>query len=525
MRSQRGEMFAAGDRWNILRDYVESIATGTSVNELAEHTSTTAVEVLAASSVSVSRFELERGRVKILHNRGRLSDWEEVWPQDNYYILSEYTQLMSTVGGPSRSWRGSLDNPETAGPDRDLLTRFGKRHASSFRVRVADQIWGDLYVTRDDGHQFDDEDLAVGEVLVGLMSAGLSRLELLADLSNLAYTDPLTGVGNRRAADEWLERKLGTSAAFTPVSAALCDINGLKRVNDSLGHTAGDDLLRLVASHVTRVAEQVEDVLVARLGGDEFVVLICDEDRTKVEVVERQLQELPLPQGTGLAVGAATTVLRPDPNESTKIAARSLMRLADAAQYRHKRMRTARSEPLHVVHSPNPTLLPEDAGLVIDVALRGLSASPPGSMEWRLQVVADVISQVYDVAMWWVSCHVDDVLLDVLGRILRPDSRGALAGVELPSATVYEAKAFPATLAALQGGSYTASLTEGDEAERALLARLGYVSVVAAGEPGADGRQWLVELFGDTQTSGTLFAAEPSLRALVHIAVQGAPAD
>ncbi len=114
---------------------------------------------------------------------------------------------MSTVGGQSRSWRGSLDDPDTAGPDRDLLTRVAKRHAASFRVRVADQVWGDIYVTRDEGNQFDEEDLAVGEVLAGLMSAGLSRLELLADLSDLGYTDPLTGVGNRRAADEWLERQ------------------------------------------------------------------------------------------------------------------------------------------------------------------------------------------------------------------------------------------------------------------------------------------------------------------------------
>lgn len=516
-------MFGGGDRWNILRDYVESMATGTSVNELAEHTLTTALEALAASSASVSRFELERGRVKILHNRGHLADWEEIWPHDNYYILSEYTQLMSTVGGPSRSWRGSLDDPDTAGPDRDLLTRVAKRHAASFRVLVADQVWGDLYVTRDEGDQFDEEDLAVGEVLAGLMSAGLSRLELLADLSHLAYTDPLTGVGNRRAADEWLERKLSTSPSFTPVSVVLCDVNGLKGVNDSLGHTAGDDLLRLAASHITHVAEQVDDVLVTRLGGDEFVVLICDPDKATVEVVKKQLQELQLPQGTGLAVGAATTARRPDENESTKTAARSLMRLADAAQYRHKRMRRASSDPLPDLHSPNPTLLPEDAGLVIDVALRAFSAAPSRSTEWRLQVAADVVSQVYDVATWWVSYHEDGVLFDVLGRLLRPDSRGALAGVDFQSATTYDAKHFPATLAALQGGSYIATLTEGDKAERALLARLGYVSVVAAGEPGADGRRWLVELFGDTQTSTALFAAEPSLRALVHIAVQGAP--
>lgn len=508
-----------------MRDYVQSVVTSTSVHELAEHTLITALSALAASSASVSRFELERGRVKILHNRGQLAHWEEVWPQDNYYNLSEYAQLMSVVGGPSRSWRGSLDDTNTAGPDRDLLMRIGKRHAASFRLQVADHVWGDIYVTREGGDQFGEEDLAVGEVLVGLMSAGLSRLELLADLSHLAYTDPLTGVGNRRAADEWLERKLSATDLFNPVSVVLCDINGLKGVNDSLGHTAGDDLLRLVASHLTRLAEQIGDVLVSRLGGDEFVVLICGMDNSQVTVVEEQLKGLELPHGGGLAVGAATTIHSPASNESTKIVARSLMRLADAAQYRHKRTRHAGTDLLNVVEPSPVTLLPEDAGLVIDIALRAFATAPERSLEWRLQVAADVISQVYDVATWWVSCHHDNVLADVLGRVLRPDARGVLAGVDFPSVTTYDPKRFPATLAALQGGSYTASLTQGDDSERSLLARMGYVSAVAAGESGVDGRQWLVELFGDTQTSPALFAAEPSLRALVHIAVQGAPND
>lgn len=516
-------MSGAHDRWNILRDYAESMSTSTSVNELAERTLTTALTALAASSASLARFELDRGRVKVLHNRGQLSHWEQVWPEDRYYLLSEYAQLMSTVGGESRSWRGSLDNSDTSGPDRDLLSRVEKRHAASFRVRVADQVWGDIYVTRGEGDQFDDEDLAVGEVIVGLMSAGLSRLELLTDLSDLAYTDPLTGVGNRRAADKWLERKLGVTEPCEHVSVVLCDINGLKGVNDSFGHTAGDDLLRLTASQLTMAAEEVDDVLVARMGGDEFVVLIGGADKSYVQAVEKRLADLQLPHGTGLAVGAASTIKRPDPKEPTKTTARALLRLADAVQYRHKRTRRTVSEGLVVAQAPIAALLPEDAGLVIDMALRAFADAPSRSLEWRLQVAADVISQVYDVASWWVSCNADGVLIDVLGRVLRPDARGPLSGVEMTSGKSYEAADFPATLAALRGGSYTASLTEGEETERAYLARIGYVSVVAAGEPGSDGRQWLVELLGDPKTSTALFAAEASLRALVHIAVQGAP--
>jgi len=81
---------------------------------------------------------------------------------------------------------------------------------------------------------------------------------------------------------------------------------------------------------------------------------------------------------------------------------------------------------------------------------------------------------------------------------------------------------YPATGAALEGGSFFASLTEGDPMERGFLASSGYVSVVAAGERAADGSRWLLEVFGDPQTSSGLSVAEASMRSLVHIAVRGA---
>ena len=106
--------------------------------------------------------------------------------------------------------------------------------------------------------------------------------------------------------------------------------------------------------------------------------------------------------------------------------------------------------------------------------------------------------------------------------MVRDDSRGELAQVELVSGTEFDPADFPDTARALTGGSYFASLTEGDPAERAFLARMGYVSTLAAGDRAADGVGWLVELFGDPQTSSGLFVARPLLRSLVRAAVYGA---
>ncbi len=517
-----GQLATPEDSWRVLSDYADVVSRSTSVGALVERTLKTGLMVLKASSASASQFEVERGRVKILHNIGDLADWEIPWPTDAYYMLSEYAQLMTMIGGPSLSWRGSLDDPETAGPDRELLSRVGKQHAASFRVSVANNSWGDLYFTRGSADPpFCDDDLPVGEVLAGLMSAGLSRLELLADLANLAYTDPLTGLGNRRAADEWLERRLSLEEEFVPLAAVLCDINGLKGINDSFGHTAGDDLLRLVAGHLTTAVEGYEDVLVTRLGGDEFLLLMSGVERSDITAVEKRLAALDLPHRTGLAVGAASTPQRPHSNESTKTAARSLFRLADAAQYRHKQNRKIAQETL--LSAPQFAQLPAEAARLVDDGLHALDEVPEQTMLFRLQAVCDTVAKAYDVASWWISRTTGvGKVIDVLSCVVRPDARGDLSGIELTSGTEFDLSDFPATRQALQGGSYYASLTEGEESERAFLARMGYVASLAAGDTALDGSQWLVELYSDTQTSSWLFAAEPSLRALVHIAVKGA---
>lgn len=70
--------------------------------------------------------------------------------------------------------------------------------------------------------------------------------------------------------------------------------------------------------------------------------------------------------------------------------------------------------------------------------------------------------------------------------------------------------------AAVTGGSYPASLTEGPLAERALTARMGYTSALAAGDQGSDENGWLIEMFDDPGTSTSFRMAAPTLPALVH---------
>jgi len=117
----------------------------------------------------------------------------------------------------------------------------------------------------------------------------IAYLSALADLSHtdpankrlqtLAYSDPLTGLPNRRMLVERITENMGTDPATSPVMALLfVDLNRFKPINDELGHEMGDLVLQEVARRMGSALEP-EDML-ARVGGDEFVILLCGPHRT-----------------------------------------------------------------------------------------------------------------------------------------------------------------------------------------------------------------------------------------------------
>ncbi len=91
------------------------------------------------------------------------------------------------------------------------------------------------------------------------------------DLRKLAYTDTLTGLANRAKLVQLLEEQL---AQGNRPAILFCDLDRFKTVNDSLGHAAGDELLRLLGRRLEKLLS-ADGVVAARFGGDEFVVMLC----------------------------------------------------------------------------------------------------------------------------------------------------------------------------------------------------------------------------------------------------------
>ena len=119
-----------------------------------------------------------------------------------------------------------------------------------------------------------------------LASQALYALTVRCELFDLARTDPLTGVGNRRRLIEELLRLTETG---TPFRMLFVDVDGLKAVNDKLGFERGDQLIMALANALTSTIKPGE--LVSRLGGDEFVVVLPRLSKKQARKRAKRLEE------------------------------------------------------------------------------------------------------------------------------------------------------------------------------------------------------------------------------------------
>jgi diguanylate cyclase (GGDEF)-like protein len=183
-----------------------------------------------------------------------------------------------------------------------------------------------------------------------LISMGMILVMLEEQVSNnewLALHDELTGLPNRRLFGDRLQTALERSRRMNgSLALFLLDLNGFKKINDSLGHEAGDQVLREVSRNLCESVRTADTL--ARLGGDEFTLIASDlRDAHSVEVLREAIQtavERPiLVEGQPMIVSACLGVaIYPDDGED----ATKLLRIADQRMYTLKKpVAPARLEP------------------------------------------------------------------------------------------------------------------------------------------------------------------------------------
>jgi diguanylate cyclase (GGDEF)-like protein len=174
-----------------------------------------------------------------------------------------------------------------------------------------------------------------GEQSIAQLRSQVASYEArLEEVERIASVDALTSVANRRKLEYQLELRIKKAQPFTVV---YLDINGFKKVNDTFGHSAGDDLLKQFAGEL-RTAFRATD-LIGRWGGDEFIVLLdgdFEHTKPRIDSIEKWVNgEYTLTANDGprkVVVEAATGVATWQTGDTVT----SLLQRADGAMYRNK---------------------------------------------------------------------------------------------------------------------------------------------------------------------------------------------
>ena len=176
----------------------------------------------------------------------------------------------------------AFDDFASAHGTTDLLHSFGVTSSMSVLIGERAQPFGALGVYSRSPRQFNDLDASFVQSVANVLWNAIARRESEQVIRHQALHDPLTGLPNRALFLDRLTQALARARRHhTQVAVMLLDLDHFKLVNDSLGHHAGDELLRTVTPRLAE-AVRAEDT-VARLGGDEFVVL-CEDIEHEREV-------------------------------------------------------------------------------------------------------------------------------------------------------------------------------------------------------------------------------------------------
>ncbi|MBI5719166.1 MAG: EAL domain-containing protein [Burkholderiales bacterium] len=312
------------------------------------------VRYMMRASAAIDELQQNQKRLSNAQRIGEMGDWE--WDlRDNRVSSSE------------QAWRifGHAELPRAARPE-DFFAAVHAEDAQRLRHAFAGAT------ARGEGFAFDHRmQLADGGVrhvhqqvevaergaegqalrLAGVVHDITRRKDAEEQIRRLAYYDPLTGLPNRLLFVEQLERALAQAARHARrLSIMFVDLDNFKRVNDTLGHRAGDELLRKASARLAG-ALRAHDALargaeasvlpeqnIARLGGDEFIVMLTDVHAVEhvAGVAQRLVQTLAEPitvQGTEVFVGGSVGVAT-YPEDGTDID--TLLMNADTAMYRAK---------------------------------------------------------------------------------------------------------------------------------------------------------------------------------------------
>jgi len=232
--------------------------------------------------------------------------------------------------------------------DTDIAVGNNGRHTCRYDLVIGTSSFGELVIQRN--RKFSHHDTELFEYLLCSLLYPLRNALLYREAVALSQKDPLTGINNRAALDEALQRETGLAKRHNaPLSLIMLDIDHFKSVNDQYGHTTGDSVIKGVVDCAKYCVRSTD--MLFRYGGEEFVVLLRNTELDGAKLLAERVREKveakrfsKNKRRINLTVSGGVSSLAQGENAIT------LFQQADQALYRAKKQGRnriiARSEPL-----------------------------------------------------------------------------------------------------------------------------------------------------------------------------------
>jgi diguanylate cyclase (GGDEF)-like protein len=207
-------------------------------------------------------------------------------------------------------------------------------------LRSKGRILGVMNLNRRSVDAFSAQETRLVEAIAAQAALAIANARLYQQTLELSFTDPLTGMANRRQLFLRLDQEFSRSVRFgDPLSILMIDLDLFKQINDKFGHTVGDGVLRGVAQALRRNVRKID--IVSRYGGEEFCIVLPRVGKPEALEVAEKLRRsvgaaaLPSPEGVGplrvtISLGVATLGIDADD-------VAGLIEKADTALYEAKR--------------------------------------------------------------------------------------------------------------------------------------------------------------------------------------------
>lgn len=206
-------------------------------------------------------------------------------------------------------------------------------------LKIDEKVVGVMNISRSITGPFSKPELRLLNLLANQAAIAISNVRLHAALNYQAYTDAITGLPNRRALDQHLEREIQkarrTASSFAVI---MMDLDHFKEINDTYGHTVGDQILRVTFNFLAQNLRTSD--FICRFGGDELVLVLTQTDLQTTSLVCQKISETissyqaQLPDGKRTRIGISGGIAVYPTHART---ATDLLRAADEALYRAKK--------------------------------------------------------------------------------------------------------------------------------------------------------------------------------------------